>query len=299
FLSGILKTLRPRFFYFHVSMKPFLVFFIAVLLVSCKKSDSIDRSAKTLTNVSYGTNAAETMDVYLPAGRSMDSTKTIVMIHGGAWVSGDKSDFASFIPVIQQRFPGYAIANINYKLATTTDNHFPTQENDMKAALDYLVQKASDYQLSHNFILLGASAGAHMALVQAYKYPSPRVLAVVDFFGPTNMVDLYNFYSSNSNDQALFQLLMSGTPQSNPALYQQSSPINFVTSQSCPTIIFHGTADVIVPLSESVDLKNKLSSLGVPNQMTTYPNVGHEIWPPNIMTDVYNQMEQFIKTNVH
>ncbi|MGZ3937898.1 MAG: prolyl oligopeptidase family serine peptidase, partial [Flavisolibacter sp.] len=266
---------------------------------SCKKSDSIDRSAKTLTNVSYGTNAAETMDVYLPAGRSMDSTKTIVMIHGGAWVSGDKSDFASFIPVIQRRFPGYAIANINYKLATTTDNHFPTQENDMKAALDYLVQKASDYQLSHNFILLGASAGAHMALLQAYKYPSPKVLAVVDFFGPTNMVDLYNFYSSNSNDQVLFQLLMSGTPQSNPALYQQSSPINFVTSQSCPTIIFHGTADVVVPLSESVDLKNKMSSLGVPNQMTTYPNVGHEIWPPNIMTDVYNQMEQFIKTNVH
>ncbi|MGZ3923583.1 MAG: prolyl oligopeptidase family serine peptidase [Flavisolibacter sp.] len=280
-------------------MKPFLVFFIAVLLVSCKKSDSIDRSAKTLTNVSYGTNAAETMDVYLPAGRSMDSTKTIVMIHGGAWVSGDKSDFASFIPVLQQRFPGYAIANINYKLATTTDNHFPTQENDMKAALDYLVQKASDYQLSHNFILLGASAGAHMALLQAYKYPSPKVLAVVDFFGPTNMVDLYNFYSSNSNDQVLFQLLMSGTPQSNPALYQQSSPINFVTSQSCPTIIFHGTADVVVPLSESVDLKNKMSSLGVRNQMTTYPNVGHEIWPPNIMTDVYNQMEQFLKTNVH
>jgi len=280
-------------------MKPYLLLSLTVLLISCKKNDSIGTSAKTLTNVSYGTNAVEKMDIYLPAGRTTDSTKTIVMVHGGAWVSGDKSDFAAFIPVLQQRFPGYAIANVNYKLATTTDNHFPTQENDMKAALDFLVQKATDYQLSQNFILLGASAGGHMALLQAYKYSSPKVLAVVDFFGPTNMTDLYNFYSSNPPEQGLFQLLMNGTPQSNPSLYQQSSPINFVTNQSCPTIIFHGNADVVVPFSESVDLKNELSSAGVANQMITYPNVGHEVWPSNIMTDVYNKMEQFIKTNVH
>jgi acetyl esterase/lipase len=280
-------------------MKPYLLLSLTVLLISCKKNDSIGTSAKTLTNVSYGTNAVEKMDIYLPAGRTTDSTKTIVIVHGGAWVSGDKSDFAAFIPVLQQRFPGYAIANVNYKLATTTDNHFPTQENDMKAALDFLVQKATDYQLSQNFILLGASAGGHMALLQAYKYSSPKVLAVVDFFGPTNMTDLYNFYSSNPPEQGLFQLLMNGTPQSNPSLYQQSSPINFVTNQSCPTIIFHGNADVVVPFSESVDLKNELSSAGVANQMITYPNVCHELWPSNIMTDVYNKMEQFIKTNVH
>jgi acetyl esterase/lipase len=280
-------------------MKPYLLLSLTVLLISCKKNDSIGTSAKTLTNVSYGTNAVEKMDIYLPAGRTTDSTKTIVIVHGGAWVSGDKSDFAAFIPVLQQRFPGYAIANVNYKLATTTDNHFPTQENDMKAALDFLVQKATDYQLSQNFILLGASAGGHMALLQAYKYSSPKVLAVVDFFGPTNMTDLYNFYSSNPPEQGLFQLLMNGTPQSNPSLYQQSSPITFVTNHSCPTIIFHGNADVVVPFSESVDLKNELSSAGVANQMITYPNVGHEVWPSNIMTDVYNKMEQFIKTNVH
>jgi acetyl esterase/lipase len=239
------------------------------------------------------------MDVYLPAGRSTDSTKMIVMVHGGAWISGDKSDFTFFIPVIQQRFPGYAIANINYRLATTTENHFPTQENDMKAALDYLQQKAADYQVSQKFVLLGASAGAHMALLQAYKYPSPKIRAVVDFFGPTNMSDLYNFYSSNTTTQGISQMLMGGTPSSNPFLYQQSSPINFVTSQSCPTIIFHGTADVVVPISESTELKNKLSSLGVPNEFIMYPNVGHEIWPTAIMNDAYNKMETFIKTNVH
>jgi acetyl esterase/lipase len=281
-------------------MRPFLFPFLIVLLVSCKKSDPVNQTpAKTINNVSYGANTTQQMDLYLPAGRSNDSTKTIVMIHGGAWVSGDKSDFASYIPVIQQRFPRYAIANINYRLATTTDNHFPTQENDMKSALDYLVQKATDYQVSQKFVLLGASAGAHMALLQAYKYPTPKILAVVDFFGPTEMADLYNFYSSNTSTQSLFQLLMGGTPASNPSLYQQSSPINFVTAQSCPTIIFHGTADVVVPISQSTDLKNKLSSVGVPNQMVAYPNLGHEIWPPATMNNTYDKMESFIKANVH
>jgi dipeptidyl aminopeptidase/acylaminoacyl peptidase len=92
---------------------------------------------------------------------------------------------------------------------------------------------------------------------------------------------------------------MGGIPTSNASLYAQSSPLNFVTAQSCPTIIFHGTADDVVPISESTTLKNKLSSFGVANQMTSYANVGHEIWPADIMNDVYNKMEQFIKTNVH
>ena len=280
------------------------VLFLSLLVVfaaSCKKEQSADTNlkAETQSNVSYGTDAAEKMDIYLPAGRSVDSTKLIILVHGGAWISGDKSDFASFIPVIQQRFPAYAIANINYRLATATANHFPSQESDMKSAIDFLIQKSNDYHISQKMVLLGASAGAHMALLQAYKYSSPKVLAVVDFFGPTDLADLYSFYSSDPTTQGIFQLLMNGSPNSNASLYTQSSPINFATSQSCPTIIFHGDADIVVPISESVALKNKLNSLGVATQMTTYSNVAHEIWPATIMSDVYNKMEQFIKTNVH
>lgn len=281
--------------------KVLFLLLLVVFAASCKKEQSADTNlkAETQSNVSYGTDAAEKMDIYLPAGRSVDSTKLIILVHGGAWISGDKSDFASFIPVIQQRFPGYAIANINYRLATATANHFPSQESDMKSAIDFLIQKSNDYHISQKMVLLGASAGAHMALLQAYKFSSPKVLAVVDFFGPTDLTDLYSFYSSDPTTQNIFQLLMNGSPNSNASLYTQSSPINFATSQSSPTIIFHGDADPVVPISESVALKNKLSSLGVATQMTTYSNVGHEIWPTTIMSDVYNKMEQFIKTNVH
>ena len=285
----------------YTMKKIFFLSLIIVFAVSCKKETSADQKLKSesQTNVAYGSDASQKMDIYLPAGRSTDSTKLIILVHGGAWVSGDKSDFASFIPVIQQRFPDYAIANINYRLATATANHFPTQENDMKSAIDFLMQRSTDYHISQKMILLGASAGAHMVMLQAYKYSSSEVLAVVDFFGPTDLGDLYNFYSSNPSTQTIFQLLMNGTPTGNASLYTQSSPINFVTAQSCPTIIFHGDADVVVPISQSLALKNKLSSFGIANQMTSYPNLGHEVWPASTMSDVYNKMEEFIKTNVH
>jgi len=282
--------------------KIFIIAFSAVVFISCKKNDVNNNNslpAQTITNISYGTDAAQKMDLYLPAGRTDDSTKLIVLVHGGAWTIGDKSDFSSYISTLQKRLPGYTIANINYRLATTTTNHFPTQENDMKSAIDFLVSKSSTYHYSQKIVLLGASAGAHMALLQAYKYPAPKILAVVDFFGPTDMTGLYNFYASNPADQLAFQILMNGTPTSNSSLYSQSSPINFVTSQSSPTIIFHGSIDDVVPVDQSTSLKNKLASVGVATEMTVYPNLGHDVWPAATMDDAFAKIETFIKANVH
>lgn len=275
--------------------------FTTLFLYSCSK-DSVetDSTAIALTkiNEAYGSDAKQQMDVYLPAGRSTDSTKTIVMIHGGAWVEGDKSDFTSYVSTLQQRFPGYAVVNINYRLATTAVNHFPTQENDMKAAMDYLVTKESEYHISSKFVLLGASAGGHLALLQGYKYANPKVMAVVDFFGPADMKAMYDSASSSMNQYGI-SILMNGTPSSNSLLYEQSSPVNYVTSQSPPTIILHGTADEIVLPSQSVALYNKLQSKGVVSSLYFYTGQGHDVWPADIMNDAYNKIEQFVKANVH
>ena len=281
--------------------KIIFVLLSVVLLVSCQKGvehqPPQQLKAETLTNVSYGSDPAQKMDVYLPAGRT-DTTKLIILVHGGAWMTGDKSDFSSFVPVLQLRLPGYAIANINYRLATIAANHFPTQENDMKAAVDFLVQKSDDYRISKKIILLGASAGAHMALLQAYKYSSPKIKAVVDFFGPTDMIALYNSLPTGSLTQMALQIALNGTPTTNASLYAQSSPINFVNAQSSPTLIFHGTADDVVPISQSNDLKAKLQSFGVVHQMVTYPNHGHDVWPATTMDDAFNKIEAFIRANV-
>lgn len=269
-------------------------------ITSCQKENKIPSdqaiSAEILNNISYGSDAAQKMDIYLPAGRKTDSTKMVIMVHGGAWVQGDKKDFNSFVAVLKQRLPDFAIANINYRLATSASNYFPTQENDMKAAINFLVQKTNEYHISQKFVLLGASAGAHMALLQAYKYDSPKIRAVVDFFGPADMVSLYN--SSAFNTQFGLQLLLGGTPAGNPSRYQQTSPVNFIDSQDPPTIIFHGEQDVIVNVSQSTLLKNKLQNIGLANQLTVYPGLGHDVWPSAIMNDAYDKIEAFIRANV-
>ncbi len=286
-------------------MKIIIVFILFIALFpSCQKNIQVEAPtpievAENRNNISYGSDPLQKMDIYLPAKRSSDSTRTIIMVHGGAWSSGDKGDFQPYVPVLQQRFKDYAIANINYRLATLTANHFPVQEEDMKAAVDFLLKNSSAYHISPNFILLGASSGGHQVTLQAYKYPQPKIRAVIDFFAPVNMISMYQSAAPGSINQLAIQSLVGGSPDTNPNGYQQSSPLTFVSPLSPPTIILHGGMDALVNISQSVALKNKLDSMGVPSQLVVYPAEGHTIWPDAVMKDAFDRIESFIKANVH
>ena len=279
----------------------FLVFLSVTFLISCKKEDTPSETAtsKTMLDVAYGSDPLQKMDVYLPANRSATNTKVIVMIHGGAWSLGDKSDFNSFVDSLQQRLPEYAIVNINYRLANFGRNNFPTQENDTKASIEYLYSKRSEYFISDKFVLVGASAGAHLALLQAYKYSSPvKIKAVVDFFGPTDMIDLYN--NPGTVPQASIEAIVGATPTSNPDLYESSSPLHFVTNQSCPTVILQGGNDPLVnPVSQSGALKDKLDLFDVAHQYVLYPGKGHgDDWDNATYFDAFNKIQAFLAANV-
>lgn len=268
------------------------------LIASCSKHDLIspESVAKNYTNVSYGTDPQQNMDIYLPAGRSSTTTPLLVLIHGGAWVSGDKSDFAPYIDSIKKVLPQYAIANINYRLATITGNYFPMQENDVDSATQFLLRHITDYDVSGRFIYLGVSAGGQLALLQAFKYNTPQALAVVSFFGPSDMADLY----INSPDTALIKylpILMGGTPSQNPGMYFRSSPINYVTSHSCPTLLLQGGADPLVPPAEAFRLQDTLQELGVVNQLVYYPNDGHG-WTGLDLQDSFGKIQSFLEKNV-
>ena len=272
-----------------------ILLFVFIFITSCHKDDNKQQSlpAQNYIDVSYGSDTSQKMDVYLPAGRS-DTTKLIILIHGGSWTGGDKDEFVAYIPVLQQNLPGYAIANINYRLATPTANHFPAQENDVKAAVAFLVNKTADYHISNHIVLLGASAGAHLALLQAYKDTTTvKVKAVVDFFGPTDLVDMYNNPLNPSIPIGL-KTLLDGTPATNATLYFQSSPINFVSAKSCPTIILQGGADPLVRPTQSTQLRDKLQSFGVPVQYVFYPTEGHGWFDANL-ADSFNKIFAFLR----
>jgi acetyl esterase/lipase len=285
-----------------------------MLLASCSKTDSgggttpapTPVTARTVTDTSYGTDAKQKMDIYLPAGRTTASTKVIIMIHGGAWIAGDKADYAANIDSLKKRLPDYAIFNINYRLAVPgfpSTNVFPTQENDVKAAVDFIYSNRATFLISDKFVLLGASAGGHLSLLQAYKYQTPKIKAVIDYCGPTDMAAMYTDYASNPVNQLGIAALMSGTPTTNASLYASSSPITTAyanTVNACPTIIFQGTADLVVNAnSQSVALKNKLSAAGVANEYYPYTGLGHvDSWPAATFTDSYNKIQAFLATYV-
>jgi acetyl esterase/lipase len=276
----------------------FSLLFISLFFVACQKEkDPVDQPAaeQSIADVSYGTDAAQRMDVFLPAARTTTTTKAIVVIHGGGWITGDKTDMNQFLPVIKQQLPEYAIFNINYRLGTSTANPFPAQENDVKAAMNFILSKATDYQFNtEKVVLLGASAGGHLALLQAYKQTTPKVKAVVSLFGPTDITALYNSYSTNSLNQLAIGILLGGTPTANPSLYQSSSPINYVTAQTPPTLLLHGTADPIVPISQSTALKTKLETSGVAVKMVTYTNAGHGDWDAATFANAYAEIVSFL-----
>lgn len=254
--------------------------------------------AKTLSNIAYGTDSQQRMDVYLPANRSAQTTKVLVLIHGGGWAGGDKTEFAGAIPILQQKLPGYAIVNLNYRLANQLTNHFPTQENDVHAALQQLVNIAGEYQVSNDMVFLGASAGAHLALLQAYKYNTPVVpKAVISFFGPIDMADLYN-RQTNTYYKIALQLLVGGTPTKNPAVFAQSSPIAFAGRQNIPTLLLHGDKDPMVPVSQSRTLKEKLEQAHVPVELIIYSNEGHGWYGANL-TNSYERIEAFLDRYVN
>ncbi len=275
------------------------IVFIGLLAViglfSCKKKDQSANAAQTILNVKYGADAKQAMDIYLPANRTAATTPVLILIHGGAWVEGNRTDLNAFVDTLKRRAPHYAIFNISYRLAANGQNLFPAQENDVKAAVEFILSKRTEYNVSDRFALLGASAGAHLALLHAYKYTTPvKAKAVVSFFGPTELVQMYN-NPPNPLIPLLLTSVTGGTPASMPGIYQQSSPFNFVTNTSTATLLLHGGLDIVVASSQSTLLQNKLNSVGVSNQFVFYPNGGHGDWDAATYHDAFNKVDAFLK----
>lgn len=281
--------------------KSFSIVALPLIMLACKKNDVVvpqDYStSKILLNASYASSSEQKMDIYLPANRSSATTKVIIAIHGGGWSGGDKSDFTQFVDTMRRRLPDYAIFNLNYRLATGT-NLFPTQENDVKSAIQFILDHSGEYGISQKFVLMGASAGAHLALLQGYKYSSQiNPKAIISFFGPTDLIDMYR-HPTNSFVPSGLVAVIGKTPEQDSLLYANSSPINFVKGSSSPTILLHGGADPLVSPNQSASLKTKLTAAGVVNQYVFYPTEAHGWFGTNLY-DSFNKIEAFIRTNVN
>lgn len=282
--------------------KDFLLLFVAglgcLLWSACQKTDAPAPrlAAVSYGDVKYGNDPLQDLDVFLPEGRDTASTPLLILIHGGAWFSGDKSDFQPYVDSIKALFPDYAVANLNYRLAEPGVNLFPTQENDVNKAVHFLSAKTGEYHISKQFIYLGASAGGHLALLQAYKYAVAQPAAVISFFGPADMADLY-YHSPDTLVTDYLPLLMGGTPTQNPSLYRTSSPIHYVSTRAPATLLFQGGEDQLVPFREAFQLNDSLEAAGVVHELVFYPHEGHG-WTGRSLQDSFEKIAAFLHQNI-
>ncbi|MEB2782315.1 alpha/beta hydrolase [Algoriphagus sp. C2-6-M1] len=269
----------------------------SIIFYSCN-SDSEEPipnpiAALDITNEAYGTDANNSMDIYLPEGRSKETTPLFIYIHGGGWITGDKSEIQAFRPIVENAFPGYAIISLNYSLLDLASGtgKFPEQENDIIAAINHILSKTEDWDVSQELILAGASAGGHLALLHSYKHPEiGNIKAVMALFPIT---DLTTFFDFNSNSQLLLSVMLNGNPVSQSGAYMESSPITYVSSTSIPTVLFHGAADEVVPISQSESLAAELEKNSVANYFEAIPGEVHGFQPITYL-GVIQKAAQFI-----
>ncbi|MEN9919125.1 MAG: hypothetical protein RL662_1561 [Bacteroidota bacterium] len=112
---------------------------------------------------SGNTGVGNYMDIYFPS-KVIDyktALPTIVWVHGGAWVAGDKGEVANYCKLLASK--GYTVVAINYSLAP--EKNYPAPLSDLNDAFRYIIQHAQRLHIDiHQLFLAGDSAGSHIAV---------------------------------------------------------------------------------------------------------------------------------------
>ncbi len=284
-------------------MKHLKLIFISTLIIigffSCSSDDSDVINVDPLLgyeefNISYGNDSDQVFDLYLPPSRTSD-TKTLILIHGGGWTSGDKADMNGFRQFIIAQIPGYAVVNMNYRLADENNQPYPMQINDITSVIDYLENNQNEYTISNNIGFVGVSAGAHLSLLWSYAFDLENQTDMVcSVVGPTNFTDPAYL---NNTDPVLQDIIDTfGIDPSIPFL-EEVSPYHNATSTSPPTILFYGGQDPLIPTTQGTAMRDKLDELNVTNEFTLYPDEGHG-WIGLNLFDTSLKLKSFIETHM-
>jgi acetyl esterase/lipase len=251
-------------------------------------TSSLPEGTRVLRDLAYvsGGGERQKLDLYLPSGTNA-SLPLIIWIHGGAWLGGSKDR----CPAVRFLGKGYAVASINYRLSQHAV--FPAQIQDCKAAVRWLRAHATEYHLNPDrFGVWGASAGGHLVALlglsggekefdSGENLPvSSRVQAVVDFFGPADLLTMGAQSGANSRmdhnaADSPESKLIGGPVQKLKDKARTASPINYISKDDPPMLLVHGDADPLVPVDQSKDLHAALQKAGVESVLYIVKDGGH------------------------
>ncbi|MGW0791706.1 alpha/beta hydrolase fold domain-containing protein [Streptomyces sp. NPDC002911] len=224
------------------------------------------------------------MDIWRPKDQAEASNAALVYVYGGGFSSGDRTSRTSYFQQLTSQ--GVTVFAMDYRLSTPTEPSFDKAAGDVKCAVGWVHRHAGRYGIDTDRVAIsGGSAGGNLALLTAYSSDSDAITpscaaedtsvrAVVDFYGPPDLTQLYTGTPSTPVKASLRQYL-GGTPDTQPDRYRSLSPVTYLDSTSPPTLVIQGLHDTGVQPSASTDLADKLDDAQVPNETLLLPHTEH------------------------
>ena len=244
------------------------------------------------------------MDLIVPKNRKdHPAWPAIVWICGGAYRVVNR---AVWLPeMIRFARSGYVVAGIEYR--TSNEAAFPAQLTDVKSAVRFLRAHAKEYCVDPGKIFaLGESAGGTMASLLGvtgnqkeldqgdHLDQTSAVQGVVDYYGVVDLSDASAekdrklAAANQSNDVPYFAFEEFLGVGYGKAEADKASAIQYVSEETPPFMILHGTEDAVVPMAQSEKLYNTLQKAGIPCEIAVVEGAAHgdDLFYQDEMTDL-------------
>lgn len=261
------------------------------------------------------------LDLYLPEGDG--PFPLVVWVHGGGYAGGSRRDFTPWLEtagLIQKTLAaGIAFASVDYRLGFETV--FPGAVHDVNSALRWLAAHAYKLGLDpHRFALWGESAGGHLASLVALTPGDEyfegdngvargvefKIRALVDWYGAADLNTIVR--PMDGTDESVPELFrfppeyfnLGAARWKDTELRSLASPVNHVHAGMPPTLRIHGTADLMVPYTQSVEFYEAALQAGGNCQLITVDG-GDHAWfglPQPKVTEVVEQSIAFLVQKV-
>lgn len=219
--------------------------------------------------------------VFNPTITSKTNAPAMLFFFGGGWNSGSPTQFVKYCELLSKR--GMVGIVADYRVKSRQGVQAKTCVEDALDALRYITKNATTLGIDPIRIGVGGgSAGGHLAAslgtIHASDPAAPKVMAL---FNPATVLAPI---ADNFSDAPIREL------EKMNALYQakeehlrtriglepvELSPFHHVSSNSPPTIIFHGTNDKAVPYDSAKLFASQLRKNGVFVDLMTYDGAGH------------------------
>jgi acetyl esterase/lipase len=237
---------------------------------------------RKLADLAYASgppSPAQTLDLYLPAAAPAAAARPVpllVYFHGGAWVSGDKEQYA--LLGLSLATQGLAVAIPNYRLSGDGSVRHPAHVQDAAAAVAWLRRHAAAQGLDGDRIVVaGHSAGAYLSALLAF---APAYLAAVGekpeslrgFIGLEGIYDLEFLATRFPAYRDDFLVAAFGPGE---ALWRAASPQNLQFKLQRPWLVLHSQEDELVDIEQSQRFAAALGAHGVPVEYIVTPRGNH------------------------